>query len=382
MWLHVPPSHLPSSASVPAEAVSTLDLSLLALELAPSAMWRSTSLQPRSWRRVLRAAGFLTRLSGLTYSRSEAESGVASWMASLAASRASLTATPASEPELMTPETSGLSLRGWYGTLRQRGRSSRTFQASFLTTTESYGQTLKPWATRLRRDSSQRRRLGRAIFANASSGWPTARAHEAGGWQKGNHATPTLTLSGAVQNWPTPSTAPEAPNTNINTVNSPTSLGEAAQQWQTPNVQGFESRRQQGDAERLAILGAQAKAWATPTSHDGRRPGADVHSTQGNNLSRDSATWATPMTNDGAKPSAGNRTESDLSHQAQAMQTDGDDGSPTGRVLNHRFVRLLMGWPELDESMSYESTVLELYRWRQHMRASLSALGWRLGDDV
>lgn len=36
--------------------------------------------------------------------------------------------------------------------------------------------------------------------------------------------------------------------------------------------------------------------WATPNAHDGRRPGADLHSTQGANLSRDAALWATPTT--------------------------------------------------------------------------------------
>lgn len=36
--------------------------------------------------------------------------------------------------------------------------------------------------------------------------------------------------------------------------------------------------------------------WATLNAHDGRRPGADLHSTQGANLSRDAALWATPTT--------------------------------------------------------------------------------------
>jgi hypothetical protein len=35
-------------------------------------------------------------------------------------------------------------------------------------------------------------------------------------------------------------------------------------------------------------------SWPTATAHDGRRPGADIHSTQGANLSREAANWPTP----------------------------------------------------------------------------------------
>lgn len=41
-------------------------------------------------------------------------------------------------------------------------------------------------------------------------------------------------------------------------------------------------------------LRGAAEGWATPNAHDGRRPGADIHSTQGRNLCREAAEWATP----------------------------------------------------------------------------------------
>ncbi|MGS1093094.1 hypothetical protein ACVCNR_00735 [Aquamicrobium terrae] len=41
--------------------------------------------------------------------------------------------------------------------------------------------------------------------------------------------------------------------------------------------------------------------WSTPTAHDERRPGADIHSTQGANLSRDAALWTTPSAGDGLR---------------------------------------------------------------------------------
>lgn len=38
------------------------------------------------------------------------------------------------------------------------------------------------------------------------------------------------------------------------------------------------------------------RLWATPNAHDGRRPGADLKSTQGGNLNRDAVMWMTPTT--------------------------------------------------------------------------------------
>ena len=49
--------------------------------------------------------------------------------------------------------------------------------------------------------------------------------------------------------------------------------------------------------KRTVGLESQTRHWATPNAHDGRRPGADLHSTQGANLSRDAALWATPDCN-------------------------------------------------------------------------------------
>ena len=37
-----------------------------------------------------------------------------------------------------------------------------------------------------------------------------------------------------------------------------------------------------------------SQQWPTPNAHDGRRPGADLKSTQGGNLNRDAVMWMTP----------------------------------------------------------------------------------------
>ena len=86
--------------------------------------------------------------------------------------------------------------------------------------------------------------------------------------------------------------------------------------------------------KRTVGLESQTKYWATPNAHDGRRPGADLHSTQGANLSRDAALWAPPRANDAEK--RGNVTHRphmpELVGQAQAWPTpratDGTKGGP------------------------------------------------------
>lgn len=64
---------------------------------------------------------------------------------------------------------------------------------------------------------------------------------------------------------------PEAPNTGSNRKAQPAGLGNQA---------------------RMVTAGT----WPTPNAHDGRRPGADLKSTQGGNLNRDAVMWMTPTT--------------------------------------------------------------------------------------
>lgn len=381
MWLHVPLSHLSTSPSAAEAEASTLDYALLGLALERSVTWRESYQRPRYWRKLLRSARFATLLSGLTCSASEAESGVASWQASLAASPANPIALQENDSELMTPETSGLSLRGWYGTLRQRGASSRTFQASFLTTTESYDQTLKPWATRLRRESSQRRRSARRIFGSASSGWPTAQVHDIttrGNTEADHHYKPH-DLSNVAEMWQTPNSQNFASRQQPGQTEREDLLGGQAKNWQTPSVAdttGGHLSRERERSEELLLRG-QAKAWSTASAHDGRRPGSDATSTQGRNLKREAESWSTPATRDHKGQDLPSRLGKS-SLPAQVMQMAGEptsesDPASSPRLLNPRFVLALMGWPDL---IGYEVQETELHQWRQQMRSLLSRLGW------
>lgn len=337
MWLHVPTSAFAAEA-----ADSTLDSDSLCLTLAASATWKEKSLKPASWRRALSRAGWTTRLSGLTYSPSTLSRGVDVWLASLAVSLVSPTVTPESVLEKTTSGTFGLGSLSWYQRLRLAGSSLRTFQASLLTTTPTYDSTYRPWITRLMRACSQREKLAQGISDAASSSWPTATADD--GEQSGGPERHSLTLHRMAQQWPTPSTAPEAPNTNSNTVNGPTSLGEAAGLWQMPSAGGHTTHNSGDMAHSYDLLPNQAKAWATPNARDHK--GQDLPSRQG-------------------VPSL----------PAQVMQMDGRPTSPNGRVLNPRFVEALMGWPL--GATDYESSETELSLWWQRMRSLLCLLASR-----
>jgi hypothetical protein len=92
--------------------------------------------------------------------------------------------------------------------------------------------------------------------------------------------------------------------------------------------------------------------------------------------------WPTPMASDGVKPSAGNRRNSDLTHQAKDWTVDcrpshpapttgtgGETTSASGLRLNPAFVEALMGWPA--GWTGFDSVATEWCRWLRRMRGEL-----------
>lgn len=70
--------------------------------------------------------------------------------------------------------------------------------------------------------------------------------------------------------------------------------------------------------------------WATPNAHDGRRPGADMSSTQGANLNRDAVKWATPDCNTSTYSNGmkGPNLREQASGWPTPRSTDGTKGGP------------------------------------------------------
>lgn len=100
-------------------------------EPPPSVTWRGKPTPPRSWRAAWKKATWLQRLSGLTSPPSMAARGVASWIASLRASRVSLTPAQESDEATPTSEHSGPSSCASLTRSSQPSSSSRTFPSSF-----------------------------------------------------------------------------------------------------------------------------------------------------------------------------------------------------------------------------------------------------------
>lgn len=213
--------------------------------------------------------------------------------------------------------------------------------------------------------------------------------------------------------------------------------GNAAGLWPTPRSEDSESAGNHPNATD-SLTGATGM-WPTASAHDGRRPGADVHSTQGANLNWEAALWTTPTVQDSGKATKRLREDhqnnltadveawatptsrdwkgsysdeamvrkdgksrmdqvesqaihlidySLLSRQAPRTLLDGEPSSPNAptsrRQLNPAFVEWLMGWPEGWTSLvprGSGSPETESCHWRRHMRSELSRLGWTVPDD-
>lgn len=268
---------------------------------------------------------------------------------------------------------------------------------------------IRNWPTPTAQDSAEAggmkcietRGRGESLTSKAST-WPSPNVMDSK--DSARHTTttdvmhPGTTLTDAVraQKWPTPSTVPDAPNTNSNQKTGEPCLGDAARSlfshldqptltpgdecspsdptlpplWQTPNAQLFGSRRQVGDTERQPMLIKQAENWRTPAASDDRRgphPSPDTKAGE-HSLTTQSTQWKTPhgMANTDVNGKTGGAGGE---HQKQVMTVTGNQ--PKAQ-LNPRFDEWLMGWPP--GWTDFAPVVTEWCRWRQRMRFALSRL--------
>lgn len=152
--------------------------------------------------------------------------------------------------------------------------------------------------------------------------------------------------------WQTPKASEEESGSGMNSRGEP-KLKAQANNWLTPHgMSGMDSTGKVGAGGEFA---KQVTNWATPNAHDGRRPGADMKSTQGANLNRDAVAWPTPTAQDSEQSGsdkAGHRTlycatknYSPLVQPIQSGQESLSDTQNLRRHLNPLFAAWLMGWP-------------------------------------
>ena len=416
MWLYIPGQPSTSCPSAPEAADSTSASNWQSQALAQSAWWRGKPSDARAWSRRCKTASWLRLLCGAMPEPSAAGHGAASWMASLAASRASLTAWPAESVDSTMSATSGAPLAASSPRPGPGSSSSRTSPAcSRRGLTKSlapsgYDETFASWAMRLREDCSRRRRSARLTSASgsSSSGWPSpdasvfndgqspaAERERAKGYNGNGGGTP---LAMAATLWPTPDTSQQtlcsATSKSQGDGKLQVSLADAAREyWSTPlgGHHGPDMVRRDTGAPQSNLETALA-LWRTPQAMDAERggngtwtpkPRAGQHS-----IRHQAAVWSTPSVADvigGRTSRSGDRKdEALLNTQAKACSLPGPEtappGSPSSQTdptsprlqLNPRFVEWLMGWPPGWTNFGCSETALSL--WKQRSRSALSQL--------
>lgn len=379
MWIYIPTL----LASAPEEADSISDSSWQCRVLEASVSWRGKLSDSRNWSARCRKVSWLRPLYGAMSPPSTADHGAELWMASLAESRASLIASPASEAAKTTNAISGPT-RGASSSSPARGSSSSKTSAAcsrrspaLIRARYGSGVTYSDWVSTLREDCSRRQKSAQATSASASlsSQWPTSSSWD---WKDTDGmATTGINPDGSVRE-------------------RNDQLARAVFQWSTPRASGGEKG---GPNQRFGAGGmplvAQTVQWATPSVADttggrmarsGDRADEPLLKGQAAILSDQ---WMTPRTVTGAYTRDGGDPDKErLTLEGQAILAAFLPVHPTypvggislkeRRSLNPLFVEWLMGWPPgwtLLAWTDFACSETELSRFKQRMRYELLRIG-------
>lgn len=380
MWLHVPSMAwrcAPASAALNSEWAQPSPATVL---YATSS--GKPSPQPVSWR-GWRRRPWVRLLYGTISRPSMAEHGVASWISSLRASRASPSPRPAGNGASKTSGGSGRSSSACFGRFDPDGSFSRTSLDLFAMASgpssvdwPSSG-TMRSGACSVREPlerptsgdgSSSSRRRGMTFDRNE---YPTPTAHAYGTSQnegevphdRPTRGTPSLE-TWATEQWPTP-TSPGGGNSSRSADRKgELLLDRMARMWPTTTTRDADDAGRHTTEPGSAMnpgttLTDATRAWPTPSSRDykgapadPRTEGVGAFAERQDQLDRVAERWPTPAATDGSKaprkhkggnPSLPLSSESSL--PALQISRCGPECSPKHRRLNPRFASWLMGLP-------------------------------------
>lgn len=238
-----------SGFSDTAEIIS--DSNELSQICAASLLARSKVTPARTWLQKWKRDRWTHFLSGRIVKHSHSKCFEDWWISSLLPTRARDSVVPVNKRVLKTLASYGLGVSGQLQLFNLATVSSRTSLATSRLDSPQSSATWKKRVTELRKAYSQR--LSAALHNDASEYSSLASEHT----------------------WPTPNTAPDAPNGGLNRGNGRTAnrnksqcLGQLAKEnWQTPEVQNV-TGYQISSGKRIPKLGSQVKEWATPQCHD------------------------------------------------------------------------------------------------------------------
>ena len=274
------------------------------LELAESVTWRGKQRASSSWLRAWKKGGWIRRLFTRMPEPSMADRGVAEWISSLPATRASHSVSLAKDLQKPTQGTSGQTSSESSARYVQHSLFSRTCKDTSSAASAPSSVTLTNWGSMRSGEFIQRPKLDTRTAATGSSSWPTPNGSLVNDgecvqsflarqtkWAHKYHNSMPLTVK--VKQWPTPRAI--------------TGGAESAQRKQELG------RTRSGGSD----LQAEAQNWATPTARDYK---------------------------DGTDPSPNAPTNALLGRQAPRVSGQMSPSS-TGRRLNPWFVEWLMSFP-------------------------------------
>ena len=273
MWLYIPSTCCPSAQEWTAlDSPSDWQLEML----ARSAMSRGKRIASKSWHGACKRASWMSARFGAMLPPSMASLGVAKWIASLQDTRVNRSQSPAREKEPTTADTCGRTLLESLMSASRGSASSRTSQDTFRSVCpklpmicDGLGTDCQDRSCLLLQPSELRKSVSGCSSLDTTQDWPTPRASS----KKSDSGSSQRLKQGA--------------NPGLN---------DMATMWPTPDAnEGNGGRRarkgcsqtgQMPDGSKVSVnLQAAVDLWDTPQAHDGRRPGADLSSTQGANLS-------------------------------------------------------------------------------------------------
>ena len=203
MWIHLPST---SSPSVPASQDWSLDYEALSRDLERSATSNGKSRSARYWRRGLETGAWTTLLSGQTLRRLTRALGLDAYISSLAVCPVRPSRSPGNAGKRTTNGTSSQKSSELQPDWDTQASFWKTSEPPAAITTTPFDPNFERWVTRLKKLSSQRRKLAHHIGENGSSSWPTLRVSSANGPSEGEieGGNPKRRLETEVVNWPTP----------------------------------------------------------------------------------------------------------------------------------------------------------------------------------
>ncbi len=176
MWIL--PKQLHTSAYVPDMEALNLDLNESSQLCAASLFVRSKPLPLRTWLQKWKRDSWTQHLSGRILKPSHGTAFETAWTSSLAVTRASHLAVPASEPEQMTQDTSGHLLQIAFKWYDPNCVSSRTWRDTSRWDSPASSAIWKRWVTKCRGQYSARLNAARRTSESECLSWPTVTANE------------------------------------------------------------------------------------------------------------------------------------------------------------------------------------------------------------